>query len=81
MLDVSFDPTITVYEPTKEFMSLNTKDKILMDFDLFKQITLTKKTQPVNLNLVDGDEIQVDNENYFGISTNIEPILKNKLAD
>ena len=39
------NPVISFYEPTKEFTNLNSKDKILMDFDLFKQVNLTNKNE------------------------------------
>lgn len=50
MMEVRNNAAISFYEPTKEFININSKDKILIDCDLFKQISLTKKDEPVAMN-------------------------------
>ncbi len=83
MMELKNNPQISFYEPTKEFLSLNSKEKILMDTDLFKQISLTNKNETINYNFFTNgnNQVQVKNENYFGVQSIIEPIEMAKGQD
>jgi len=41
MIEMNKNPLLSFYESTKEFMNLNSREKMLMDTNLYKQISLT----------------------------------------